>query len=190
VGKPITAWLHLDQEEHHESTYHTYSDDHDDAKLMLGLAPDNAVGQEKQHASYKTSSENTEVHATNVDVGDVPNHVVRVFDVHRTHRNGPMINGVRLVEEFARGMTDVTDSNGTSVGYGVYVMENGDRFFARFTQVNKNSSGKIAASGVGPITGGTGKLADIHGVVQFVVNFDLKSGFNEQQTDIDYTIGK
>ena len=158
--------------------------------LMIGLTPDSAVGQEKQHVSYKTSSENTEVHATNVDVGDVPNHIVRVFDVHRTHKDGPMINGVRLVEEFARGTTDLTDSNGTSVGYGVYVLENGDKFLARFTQVNKNSSGKVAASGVGPVTGGTGKLAEIHGVVQFVVSFDVKSGFNEQQTDIDYTVGK
>lgn len=160
--------------------------------LCLGIAvpADNAVAQEKQHVSYKNTSENTEVRATNVDVGDVPNHIVRVFDVHRTHQNGPMINGVRLVEEFARGATDVTDNNGASVGYGVFVLENGDRFFSRFTQVNKNSSGKIAATGIGPITGGTGKMADIHGFVQFVVNFDVKSGFNEQQTDIDYTIGK
>ncbi len=30
----------------------------------------------------------------------------------------------------------------------------------------------------------------VNGVVQFAVNFDVKSGFNEQQTDIDYTIGK
>lgn len=158
--------------------------------FAVALPATNAVAQEKQHVSYKTSAENTEVRATNVDVGDAPNHIVRIFDVHRTHRNGPMINGVRLVEEFARGTTDVIDSNGTSVGYGVFVLENGDRFFARFTQVNKNSAGKIAASGVGPITGGTGKLADIHGFVQFVVNFNVKSGFNEQQTDIDYTIGK
>jgi hypothetical protein len=158
--------------------------------MAVALSAANAVAQEQQHVSYKTTAENTEVHATNVDVGDVPNHIVRVFDVHRTHRNGPMINGVRLVEEFARGTTDVTDSNGTSVGYGMYVMENGDRFFARFTQVNKNNSGKIAATGVGPITGGMGKLADIHGFVHFDVNFDVKSGFNEQQTDIDYTIGK
>src|SRR6516225_9416083 len=127
------------------------------ALLLAGaLSAGDAVAQEKQHISYKTSAQNTEVHATNVDVGDVPNHIVRVFDVHRTHQNGPTINGVKLVEEFARGMTDVTDNNGTSVGYGVYVMENGDRFFARFTQVNKNNSGKIDASGVGPITGGTG----------------------------------
>jgi hypothetical protein len=40
-----------------------------------------------------------------------------------------MINGVRLIEEFARGAIDVTDNDGTTVGYGVYVMENGDRFF-------------------------------------------------------------
>ena len=56
--------------------------------------------------------------------------------------------------------------------------------------VNQNNDGKVTASGIGPITGGTGKLADMHGVIDFVVNFDVMSSFNEGQTDIDHTIGK
>ena len=96
--------------------------------LAAALPTRNEVAQENQRVSYKTSADSTEVRATNVDVEDVPNHVVRVYDVHRAHRNGPMINGVRLVEEFARGTTDVTDNNGFTVGYGVYVMETATGF--------------------------------------------------------------
>jgi hypothetical protein len=156
----------------------------------LVLAAIQAYAQQAQHVSYKTSAENTKyAQQLNVDAGDVANHIVRVFDLHRTHPSGPTINGLKLVEEFARGTTDVIDNNGTSTVYGTYVMENGDKFFARMAQVNKNNDGRISATGVGPITGGTGKLANIHGFVQFVVSFDLKSGFNEGQTDIDYRIG-
>jgi hypothetical protein len=150
-----------------------------------------SFAQEKQHISFKTSAANTKyIHQLNVDVGDVSNHVVRVFDLQRTHPNPPVINGVKLVEETARGTTDIIEGYGTSTGYGTYIMENGDKFNYRFTQVNQNDGGKITATGAGPITGGTGKFADLHGFVHFVVVFDVKSGFNEGQTDIEYWSGK
>jgi hypothetical protein len=158
--------------------------------LSIALAT-SAHSQQRQHVTYKNSAETTKyVQQLNVDAGDVPNHIVRVFDLHRTHQNGPVIDGIKLVEETARGTTDITDGNGSSVVYQVFVMENGDRFFAKLAQVNQKNGDKISASGIGPITGGTGKLADIHGTVQFVVNFDVKSGFNEGQSDIEYFIGK
>jgi hypothetical protein len=69
-------------------------------------------------------------------------------------------------------------------------MENGDRFFARGSSVIQVAADKPAATGVASITGGTGKLAAIRGIVRYVANFDLKSGFNENQIDIDYTLGK
>ena len=159
--------------------------------LGLAFSLGSSVAQQRQHVSYKTSSENAKyVQQLNVEVGDVPNHIVRVFDLHRTHPAGPIINGSKLVEESVRGMTEITDGNGSSTVYGVYVLESGDKFFAKILQVNQNNAGKVAATGIGPITGGTGKLAEMHGVVHFTVNFDVKSGFNEGQTDIDYSIGK
>jgi hypothetical protein len=94
------------------------------------------------------------------------------------------------VEESVRGMTEVTDGSGSSTVYGIYVLDNGDKFFAKILQVNQNNGGRVAATCIGPITGGTGKLADIHGIVHFTVTFDVKSGFNEGQTDIDYAIEK
>jgi hypothetical protein len=163
------------------------------AITMLGLAFSlgSSAAQQKQHVSYKTSAENAKyLQQLNVDVGDAPNHVVRVFDLHRTHPNGPLINGSKLVEEWVRGMTEITESGGSSTVYGVYVLDGGDKFFAKILQVNQNNGGRVSATGIGPITGGTGKLADMHGVVHFTVEFDVKSGFNEGQTDIDYSIGK
>jgi hypothetical protein len=159
--------------------------------LGFAFSLSNSVAQQRQHVSYKTSAENAKyVQMLNVEVGDVPNHIVRVFDLHRTHPDGPVINGSKLVEESVRGMTEVTDGGGSSTVYGIYVLANGDKFFAKMLQVNQNNAGKVMATGIGPITGGTGKLADMHGVVHFTVNFDVKSGFNEGQADIDYTIGK
>jgi hypothetical protein len=87
-------------------------------------------------------------------------------------------------------MTELTGDGGASTVYGVYVLENGDKFFAKILQVNQNSAGRVVATGIGPIRGGTGKLTDMHGVVSFTVTFDVNSGFNEGQTDIDYSIGK
>jgi hypothetical protein len=161
------------------------------ALLSLAIALP-AVAQLKQHVSYKTSAANTKyVQQLNVDAGDMPGHIVRVFDLTRNHRdNPPVINGIKLVEDTARGITDISDGNGVATFYSVFIMENGDRFFARSSQVSQGESGKIVAVATGPITGGTGTFEQIHGIVTFSVKFDTTSGFNEGQADIDYAIGK
>jgi hypothetical protein len=160
--------------------------------LAIALPAGNAVAQQRQQVSFKVSSENSKyTQQLNVDVGDVPNHMVRIFDLHRAYpNNAPVINGLKLVEESARGIADLTDGYGTSTLYGVYVMENGDKFFARSANVVQSGSGKLATTQVGYITGGTGKFAGMQGIVRASGNFDPKSGFSENQTDIEYLIGK
>ena len=160
--------------------------------LALVLPAGSAVAQQKQHVSYKTSAANTKyAQQLNVDAGDAPGHIVRVWDLTRNHReNPPIINGIKLVEETARGITDVIDGNGTATFYSVFTMENGDKIFARSVQASTGDSGTITAIAAGPITGGTGKFEQIHGVVKFAVKFNVTSGFNEGQADIDYWIGK
>jgi hypothetical protein len=69
-------------------------------------------------------------------------------------------------------------------------MENGDRFFARIASLAQRTPEKLTAPIVGYITGGTGKFAGIQGTVRGSVNFDYKTGFNESQMDIEYSIGK
>jgi hypothetical protein len=160
--------------------------------LAVALPARDAFAQQKQHVSYKSPAENNKyVQQLNVDVGDVPNHIVRIFDVRRTYpTDAPVINGLKLVEETNRGVADIADGYGNGTLYGVYVMENGDKFFARNAVVIQTASGKFTTTQVGHITGGTGKLSGMQGIVRASVNFDPKTGFSEGQTDIEYSIAK
>lgn len=161
--------------------------------LAVVLQPHGAVAQEKQHISFKTPAANTKyTQQLVIDVGDVPGHQVRVFEIHRTYGdNSPMINGVKLVESWSRSFSDYTDGNGLNPGYNVYVLENGDKFFTRYTCVAANAGGgKISTTCTAQITGGTGKFASIRGVVRSANAADPKAGFNENQTEIEYWMGK
>jgi hypothetical protein len=63
---------------------------------------------------------------------DLPNHIVRVYEARRTFPNdAPVINGLKLVEEWDRGAAELTDCNGTGTQITEHVMENGDKFFDR-----------------------------------------------------------
>ena len=150
--------------------------------LAVALPASNALAQQKQQVSFKVPAENSKLtQQQNVDVGDVPNHIVRVYEVHRTFpNNAPVINGLKLVEQWERGIADMTDGNGPGTGYTVYVMENGDRILCPKYSVVQTAAGKLAATSVGHITGGTGKLAAIQGVVRGVVNFDPKTGITDE----------
>jgi hypothetical protein len=161
--------------------------------LAVILPARDAVAQQQQRVSDKATVENTKYpQQLNIDVGDVPNHIVRIFEIHRTYPiNAPVINGLKLVEEWDRAIADLTDSNGTATSYYVHVMENGDKFFARVTSVAQNAGpGKFTITAAGPITGGTGKLAGIQGIVRATGTVEPKGGFNETQFEIEYWIEK
>jgi hypothetical protein len=151
-----------------------------------------ALADEHQHVSYKVPAANSKyIQQLNVDAGDIPGHIVRIFDLVRNHReNPPVVNGAKIVEETARGLTDIINGNGSSVVYSVFITENGDKFFARLTQVSTGEGGNVSAVATGPITGGTGKFEKIHGLVKLVVKFNVTNGFNEGTEDIDYTIDR
>jgi hypothetical protein len=154
------------------------------ASGLIGLcATGVAAAQEKQRVSMKTPAENTKyTQQIFIDVGDAPGHQVRAYEIHRTYpSNPPVINGVKLVESWSRGTT----------GYDVYVLENGDKFFDRYSCVAQNpGAGKLAVTCVSPITGGTGKFAGIRGVTRSAVAADPKAGFNENQAELEYWIEK
>jgi hypothetical protein len=120
------------------------------------LISSQAVAHQRQQVSFKVPVENIKyIVSHNVDVGDVPNHIVRLFDVHfAIPNNTSTINTVSLAEFLARGTADITHGNGITTFYFVFVVENGDRVFARNTSVVRNASGKITATTVGQITGG------------------------------------
>jgi hypothetical protein len=158
------------------------------------LISNQAVAQQKQQVSFTIPTENSKyIVSQNVDVGDVPNHVVRVFEVRNTiSNNSASINGLKLVEVFSRGTSDLTNGHGGGTGYIVFVAENGDKFFSRNNWVAQASSGKLTATWGGTITGGTGKFAAIQGVTRTIANFDPSPGgaVSNTQIDIEYSIGK
>jgi hypothetical protein len=69
-------------------------------------------------------------------------------------------------------------------------MENGDKFFSRQTVTVQSNSGKLNASVVGYITGGTGKFAGMQGIIRGSADVDPKTGFNEAVTNIEYSVGR
>ena len=160
--------------------------------LAVALPAGNAVAQQKQQVSYKVSAENSKVpQQLNIDAGDQPNHIMRVYEVRRTFPiDAPVINGLKLVEEWDRGIADLADGNGTATQVSVYVMENGDKFFDRRAVVAQNIAGKFTSTHGGYITGGTGKFAGMQGIVRAFTGYDVRTGFSETQTDIEYWIAK
>ena len=68
-----------------------------------------------------------------IDVGDIPGHQVRVFEVRRVFPNAkPNCEGLKSVESWTRGYSDYVDRNGRAWGYFVTTLENGDKIFGEF----------------------------------------------------------
>jgi hypothetical protein len=162
--------------------------------LSVCLVAGSALAQQKQQVSIKIPVENTKFGLQqNVVVGDAPNHIVRVFEVHYTApSNVPTINGLKFAEIWQRGNVDIADGAGTTSSYFVYVMENGDKFFVRNAAIIEPvGAGRLTATGVGRITGGTGSLGTIQGIVRQRTTFDPIAGVpGDTQIDIDYSMGK
>jgi len=157
------------------------------------LASHDVVAQQMQRVSIKSAPENSKYTQQHViEVGDISNHQVRIYEIHRTFpTNAPVINGEKLKEQWTRATSDYTDNNGTGVTYSVYTMENGDKFFVRASLIAQSEGeGKLTATTVGTITGGTGKFAGMQGRTLGVAHADPKAGVNENLTTIEYRFVK
>jgi len=160
--------------------------------LALAISATDSLAQQMQRVSYKSPAENakyTQQHV--IDVGNVPGHQVRVYEIHRTFPNNtPVFNGIKLKETWTRSISDYVAGNGTSPGYTVYVLENGDKFFAQLFTVSQSAGeGKNTATTVGRITGGTGKFVGIQGTIRSVAAAEPTRGVIETQSEIEYKFG-
>jgi hypothetical protein len=161
--------------------------------LAVAVPAGDAFAQQTQRVSYKVGAENSKYTQQQfLDVGDVAAHQVRSFEIYRTFpTSAPVINGMKMKEQWTRGVSDYVDNNGTATTYGVYVLENGDKFFTRGTVLARSTGpGKFSNVTVSYITGGTGKLAGIQGIVRTTGSAEPKAGVNETQAEIEYSIGK
>jgi len=164
------------------------------ALLAVSLSVSSVVAQTKQQVSIKIPLQDLKfgVHQS-IEIGDVPNHIVRVFELHyAVPSNAPLINGIRLKEVWQRGTADIADGVGTTSSYFSYHMENGDKFFVRNEAIiQRAAAGKIASIGIGHIFGGTGKLESIKGTTRNATTFDPKAGVaDDAELDIEYAMGK
>lgn len=149
--------------------------------------------QEKRAVSYKSLAANSKfTQQLAVEVGDVPGHQVRVYEHHRTFpSNPPVFNGVAVSEIWNRAFSDYTNLNGPAWGYSIYLLQNGEKIFARYqgttqTSVGPDGSRKTLFSGVITLTGGTGSFRGLRGLIKTTSTFDPKANVSETQDEGEY----
>lgn len=155
-----------------------------------------AIAQEKTRLSFTVPASLTKYTAQHtIPVGDVPGHEVRIFAITRTlGADAPSIGGVKVKEIASVGYSDYTDLNGPGISYNTWTMANGDKIYARSSIVSHNlswtdKSKKGAENRVaGPITGGTGKFANLRGTMRNASHFDPKTGSNDSRFDLEYWV--
>ena len=130
------------------------------------------------------------------DVGDVPGHQVRIFELRRTFPDDqPNCEGLKRVEQWMRGYSDYVDRNGPAWGYTVTLLENGDKIFAEFssatqTVANPDGSQKTEATTVHKWTGGTGKYQGVRGIQRESTVFDPDKNFLKTRAEAEYWFEK
>jgi hypothetical protein len=147
--------------------------------------------------SYKIPSGVTQITQRHVlDVGDVPGHQVTLAEYHSKYTNeapGPVYGGVKAVETTYSLQADLVNGTGRVSGYGVTLLENGDKTFARSEQllhstVAPDGARKSAVTAVLTLTGGTGKFKGIQGTLKQTTSTDLKTGTGETVAEGEYWI--
>ena len=125
-----------------------------------------------------------------IDVGDVPGHQVRVYEIQRTGTE-VTFSGIKSKENWSRGFSDYTNGSGPTTGYGSWMLEDGSKVYYRYsgtsqTTISADGSKKGAYTGVSYITGGTGKFSKIRGVIRDWTKFDMQAGYNESSGEGEY----
>jgi hypothetical protein len=101
--------------------------------------------------------------------------------------------GVAVAEEWIRGLSDYTDTNGRHYGYCLYVLRNGDKIHCRAdgtTQASPNSDGSksITFSGITTLVGGTGRFKGIRGTLRYTGMYDPVANRSGDRTEGEYWI--
>jgi hypothetical protein len=165
--------------------------------LLAALACSPASAQERCRLSWEIQPADTtytKQHA--IDVGDVPGHQLRIFEVHRRFPNDkPNCEGLRRTESWAHVASDYIDRNGSVAGYLTIVLENGDRIFGRMAGTSQTSTApdgaqRSVATTVTTYTGGTGRYRSVRGIQRESIVFDPARNFNQVEADAEYWFEK
>jgi len=124
--------------------------------------------QDKKPISYGSRATSKYVQEQAIDVGDVPGHQVRVYQIHFVYpKDGMVIDGAQVKESETYGMSDYTNGTGLFNIYAVYLMEDGSKVFARGGGATQSSAdGARSFYAATQIVGGTGRYKAIRGQVR------------------------
>ena len=171
------------------------------ASLGLALAAfsvSDVLAQERCKISREVPAGNTTYTQQHVlDVGDVPGHQIRIYELHRIYPadTKPNCEGIKLKESWDRGFSDYVDRNGRTWGYGVVTLENGDRIFEEWdgvsqTIVDPDGAKRSTYTGIRRYTGGTGKYQGVRGLLRDSAAFDPDKKTNQLRSEGEYWFEK
>ena len=161
-----------------------------------------SFAQEKKKISWTTKPENTKISVQQaLEIPDIAGHIIRITEARRTWPDGgaPTVEGQKVVEEIARGHSDIIAGNGRGSGYSQWRFESGDLVFNEWqntiqTVVNPDRTRKTTFVGTYVTTGGTGRLKGIKGLGRYagVAELDAegKAIRNEYSAEGEYWFEK
>lgn len=163
--------------------------------VFTGLFAVNVWAQQK--FPINTTSEGVQsryVQQHVIDVGDVPGHQIRILEVHRVlPKNQFALNGVNVVEEWDRGFSDYVSGVGPARGYGIWMLEDGNKVFLEwhgtaYSSLTATGSRRGTFTGTTKIVGGTGAFSKIRGMVSNAVEFDTdpQKGYSRSANKGEY----
>ena len=130
-----------------------------------------------------------------IDAGDVPGHKLRILETERifNDKSKLVIAGVKVKEGRVWGYSDYTNGKGKAWGYGVWLIEDGNKIYndwAGTTSATSTATGSIEGTfnGVTWLRGGTGKFSSIRGLmtIENAFNNDPNNGYNRNESKGEY----
>jgi hypothetical protein len=124
-----------------------------------------AAWSQQKHQLMQTDSEGGYVQEHTIEVGDIPGHQVRVYQLKYQYPKKDLVFlGIPVKESTTAGMSDYTNLSGSFVTYSVYLLEDGNKIFARGSGSTQTASdGARRFSFVDNFVGGTGQFKGIRG---------------------------
>jgi len=103
-----------------------------------------------------------------IEVGDVPEHRLRVYEIHHDYpQRDNAFAGVVVKEMVSRCTSDYINGSGANTCYNVFTLEDGNKVFSRLTGTAQSDSARgTKGMFVENYLGGTGKFKGIRGQVR------------------------
>ena len=108
---------------------------------FFALAISNAAADEKCRLSWEVPASDTKyTQQFALDVGDIPGHQIRIYELHRVYPNDrPNCEGLKRIESWSYGYSDYVNRNGPYHVYMVTTLENGDKIFSESTGTSQTT---------------------------------------------------